>query len=98
VDHFIGGGSVGPNCLIDLTGNAGATLVIGANDDTIIGGGGATNIQATDGDILIMVGAGGTTNISGNLSQIAGNTIIGGAGNLVYNPYLAPGGDIAEFW
>jgi hypothetical protein len=76
----------GVNGLIDLTGNSGLDAVIGAVGDTIVAGQGTTNIEGVSGGMRIVVGAGGTTNISGSGVLGLGNTIIGGAGNLGFNP------------
>jgi len=77
----------GGNDLIDLTGNSGtATFVLGANGDTITGGGGSTAILGSAGGMLIKVGAGGTTAVSGSTNTVAGNTVTGGAGGLNFNP------------
>ena len=90
--------AAGEKNLVDLTGNAGQLgAVIGASGDTIVAGAGVTNIEGAAGGMLVMVGAGGTTNLSGSASPVAGNTVLGGAGNFNFNPSAAPGkGDLID--
>ena len=89
--------AAGMNNLVDLTGNNGLTAVLGASGDTIIAGGGATNIDGSNGGMLIKIGAGGITNISGSTGAVAGNTIRGGAGAFGFNPGATAGsGDLID--
>jgi hypothetical protein len=90
--------AAGVHDVIDLTGNGGLAGVIGAAGDTITGGGGATNVEGAAGGMLIQVGAAGVTNVSGSGTSVAGaNTVLGGAGNLDFNPSLpAGGGDLID--
>ena len=83
---------------IDLTGNTGLDGVIGSSGDTIVAGGGTTNVEGFNGGMLIKVGAAGKTNVSGSGNAFAGgNTIIGGSGELNYNPSLVSGaGDLID--
>jgi hypothetical protein len=90
--------AAGPNDRIDLTGNSGAgDAVIGSVGDVIIAGSGVTNIDATAGGMAIFVGAGGTTNVTGSTNLSIGNAILGGAGNLDFNPGQVAGkGDFVD--
>jgi VCBS repeat-containing protein len=83
---------------IDLTGNTGLNGVIGSSGDTIIAGRGTTNVEGVNGGMLIKVGAAGRTNVSGSGNPLAGsNTVIGGSGELDYNPSLVSGaGDLID--
>ena len=85
------------NNLIDLTGNAGISGVIGASGDTITGGGGGTNIEGAEGGMLIKVGAGGITALSGSTNPAARNTVTGGVGGFNFNPGAVVGtGDLID--
>ena len=56
-----------------------------------------TNVEGAAGGMLIKVGAGGTTNVSGSASAVAGNTVLGGAGHLGFNPSADAGkGDLID--
>ena len=85
----------GLNSLVNLTGNNGVAAVIGAVGDTIVGGSGTTNVEGVSGGMQIVVGAAGITNISGSGVPGLRNTIIGGSGNLGFNPSAQVGaGDL----
>jgi hypothetical protein len=87
--------AAGQNNLIDLTGNIGSVVVIGATGDTITAGGSTTNIEGAAGGMLIKIGAAGTTNLSGSASMVAGNTVTGGTGGFNFNPSAVAGkGDL----
>jgi hypothetical protein len=87
--------AAGVNSLVDLTGNSGLVAVIGAVGDTIVAGKGTTNIEGVSGGMQIVVGAGGITNVSGSAVPGLSNTIVGGAGNLSFNPSAQAGqGDL----
>ena len=87
----------GLNDLIDLTGNSGARRRDRRVGDTIVAGGGTTNIEGVAGGMQIVVGAGGTTNISGSGVPGLGNTVIGGAGEPRFQPERVAGqGDLID--
>ena len=92
--------AAGPNSLIDLFRGQGVYAVIGAFGDTIRGDG-TTYIDGTAGGMLITVSEPGFSNgkafITGSAGPVAGDTVHGGGGPLVYNPGPAAGkGDLID--
>jgi hypothetical protein len=92
--------ATGPNSSIDLFGGFGSYAVIGAFGDTIRGDG-TTNIDGTAGGMRITVSEPGFSNgrafITGSAGPVAGDTIYGGSGPLVYNPGpVAGNGDLID--